>query len=83
MDFSKATVAGDGMYKVGTDIAAGTYKTTASADGACYWERDKDASHSIDSVVANDNVTGAGVVTISSTDVYFKTSGCGDWTKSS
>ncbi|WP_327290806.1 hypothetical protein [Streptomyces sp. NBC_01198] len=75
----KTSMPGDGMFKVGTDIAAGTYKT--SGGDACYWERTKDALHDVDSIAANDNVTGKGVVTIGSRDAYFKTSGCGKWTK--
>lgn len=73
------TSMGDGMYKVGTDIAAGTYK--AKGGEACYWERDKDALHGIDSIAANDNVTGQAVVTITSKDAYFKTADCGTWKK--
>ncbi|KOU55172.1 hypothetical protein ADK57_45490 [Streptomyces sp. MMG1533] len=75
-------MAGDGgMFRVGADIAPGTYKSTGNADDSCYWERDKDAEHSMDSIVANNNVNGTAVVTISSSDVYFKTAGCKDWKK--
>ncbi|GAB2763394.1 hypothetical protein [Streptomyces bullii] len=77
-----ATPAGDGgMLRVGLDIAPGTYKSTGNTDDSCYWERSKDAEHSIDSIIANDNVTGTAVVTISSSDGYFKTTGCQDWKK--
>ncbi|MGW3152402.1 hypothetical protein ACWDG1_49175 [Streptomyces sp. NPDC001177] len=70
-----------GMFKVGTDIAPGTYKSTGNADDSCYWERTKDAEHGLNSIIANNNVTGTAVVTIRSTDAYFKTDGCGDWKK--
>ncbi|WP_129308733.1 hypothetical protein [Streptomyces sp. L2] len=70
-----------GMFKVGTDIAPGTYKSTGNADDSCYWERTKDAAHGLNSIIANDNVTGSAVVTIRSSDAYFKTTGCGDWKK--
>ncbi|NJP46246.1 hypothetical protein [Actinacidiphila epipremni] len=73
------TSMADGMYKVGTDIAAGTYK--AKGGETCYWERDKDALHDVDSIAANDNVTGQAVVTITAKDAYFKTADCGTWTK--
>jgi hypothetical protein len=73
------TSMGDGMYKVGTDIAAGTYKVKGGE--TCYWERSKDALHGIDSITANDNVTGQAVVTITSKDAYFKTADCGTWKK--
>jgi hypothetical protein len=73
------TSMGNGMYKVGTDIAAGTYKAKGGEN--CYWERSKDALHGIDSIIANDNVTGQAVVTITAKDAYFKTADCGTWTK--
>ncbi|CAL9506695.1 hypothetical protein SUDANB6_03561 [Streptomyces sp. enrichment culture] len=73
-------MAGEGgMFRVGTDIAPGTYESTGNTGGSCYWERAKDAEHSIDSIIANDNVSGTAVVTISSADQYFKTTGCRDW----
>ncbi|MEU2547613.1 hypothetical protein ABZ618_19635 [Streptomyces roseolus] len=70
-----------GMLKVGVDIAPGTYKSTGNKDAECYWERAKDATHGVDSILANDNVTGTAVVKITAKDAYFKTAGCGDWTK--
>ncbi|MFJ5026940.1 hypothetical protein ACIQB5_02370 [Streptomyces sp. NPDC088560] len=78
------SMAGDGgMFKVGTDIAPDTYRSTGNKDGSCYWERAKDAEHGVDSITANDNVTGTAVVTIGAGDAYFKTTGCGDWKKAS
>ena len=77
-----AKMAGNGgMFRVGADIAPGTYKSTGNADDLCYWERSKDASHSVDSIVANNNVNGTAVATISASDGYFKTTGCKDWVK--
>ncbi|CAL9442424.1 hypothetical protein SUDANB58_02279 [Streptomyces sp. enrichment culture] len=75
-------MAGEGgMFRVGTDIAPGTYESAGNTDDSCYWERAKDAEHSIDSVIANDNASGTAVVTIGSADRYFKTTGCQDWKK--
>lgn len=77
-------MSGDGgMFKVGADVAPGTYRSTGNKDDSCYWERTKDAEQSLDSIIANNNVTGTAVVTIGSGDGYFKTTGCGDWKKSS
>ncbi|MFE0045832.1 hypothetical protein [Streptomyces albireticuli] len=73
-------VSGNGMYRVGVDIAPGTYKAEGNKSG-CYWERDKDALHEMDSIEANENVTGSGIVTLSPQDGYFKTNGCADWKK--
>jgi hypothetical protein len=77
----KTSMSGDGMYQVGTDIQPGTYKSTGNAEGACYWERSKDALHGLDSITGNDNVTGTALVTVKSSDAYFKSQGCGDWRK--
>ncbi|MBH5336597.1 hypothetical protein IHE55_18170 [Streptomyces pactum] len=71
-----------GMYRVGVDIAPGTYKSAGNdGDIGCYWERDKDALHGLESIAANENVTGSGVVTIAPGDAYFKTNNCNDWKK--
>ncbi|MFH8464181.1 hypothetical protein [Streptomyces sp. NPDC017991] len=75
-------IEGDGgMHGVGSDIAPGTYRSTGNTDGLCYWERTKDSSHSMESIIANNNVSGSAVVTIAAGDAYFKTSGCKDWKK--
>ncbi|MGW1560366.1 hypothetical protein ACWCQ1_28120 [Streptomyces sp. NPDC002144] len=75
-------MAGDGgMFKVGADIAPGTYRSTGNADDACHWERAKDADHSPGSVIASNKVTGTAVVTINASDAYFKTTGCTAWSK--
>lgn len=70
-----------GMFKVGVDIAPGTYKSTGNEDDMCYWERSKDASHDLDSILANNNVSGTAIVKIAASDAYFKTTGCKDWVK--
>ncbi|MFI8827627.1 hypothetical protein [Streptomyces sp. NPDC053431] len=78
----KKEIKGDGgMYKVGVDIAPGTYKSTGNKDDGCYWERSKDASHGTDSILANDNISGTAIVKVSASDAFFKSSGCGDWVK--
>lgn len=81
---AKASFSGDGTYLVGTDIKAGTYRTSGPSDSSlpnCYWERSSSASGDMNGIIANDNLAGAGVVTIRSSDKIFKTSGCSDWTK--
>ncbi|MBH1935414.1 hypothetical protein I5Q34_14220 [Streptomyces sp. AV19] len=78
----RTSAPGNGMYRVGVDIPPGTYTSADNkADGNCYWERAKDALHGIDSIEANENVTGNGLVTITPQDAYFKTSGCTTWKK--
>ncbi|MFD8306165.1 hypothetical protein ACFV29_28055 [Streptomyces sp. NPDC059690] len=75
----KAAFAGDGEFRVGKDVKPGTYRTTGNSDGMCYWERAKDAKGEMDSILANDNVTGASYVTVKATDKIFKSNGCKDW----
>ncbi|MGW6551949.1 hypothetical protein ACWGBV_17050 [Streptomyces sp. NPDC055051] len=72
-----------GMFKVGVDVAPGTYRSTGNKDAGCYWERSKDAGHGMNGILANDNVTGTAIVKISAGDGYFKSVGCGDWTRTS
>ncbi|MCX5406789.1 hypothetical protein OHA37_23305 [Streptomyces sp. NBC_00335] len=81
----KAEISGKaGMLKIGVDIAPGTYKSAGSTeDGSgCYWERTKDASGSIDTIIANENPEGQAVVTIAAGDGFFATVDCQDWKKS-
>jgi hypothetical protein len=77
------TVAGDGEYRVGQDMQPGTYRTAGPSDasgGTCYWERDRDSSGSMDSILANDNLAGSGLVTVTKGEI-FKSTGCQSWVK--
>jgi hypothetical protein len=71
---------GDGTFKVGTDIQPGTYRTRIGSVG-CYYERMKDFSNGVDSILDNDNTDSPAVVTILATDAGFKSSNCGTWTQ--
>jgi hypothetical protein len=73
----RATTFGDGTWAVGIDIAPGTYH--APGGSLCYWERDSTFGGGMGSILANNNATGAVVVTIAPTDRAFETSGCGVW----
>jgi hypothetical protein len=70
----------DGTYRVGTDIQAGTYRSTASSTG-CYWERLKGFGGTLDDIIANYLGISPTIVTIASTDVGFHSDGCGGWEK--
>jgi hypothetical protein len=74
----------DGVYLVGTDIKAGTYKTAGPASNdvldSCYWERAKDDSGDWQSILANDNLTGPGRVTVKRGEVVHFDGGC-EWVK--
>lgn len=75
---------GDGTYEVGTDIDAGTYKTDGPPEDAvapmCYWERAKDSSGDLNSIIANKIVEGPGVVTVNAGEVATLSGGC-EWVK--
>jgi hypothetical protein len=73
------TAFDDGMYFVGTDIAPGTYKSTASDN--CYWERLSSFGGGLSGIIANDNASTATIVTIKSSDKGFNSEGCGPWSK--
>ncbi|MFD8695611.1 hypothetical protein [Kitasatospora purpeofusca] len=77
------TIAGSGTYLVGTDVQPGTYKTVgpSGSTGLCYWERSSGTSGDAGSIIANDALTGQGVVTIKKSDALFKSQGCQMWTK--
>lgn len=66
----------DGMYKVGTDIAPGLYRAEITGVlGMGYIERSKDSSMTLDSIIANANLTGDGYVMIKDTDAFVKITG--------
>jgi hypothetical protein len=77
---AKTTIDSDGTFKVGTDIAPGTYATAGPVDGhVCYWKRtgntDNGGSNTIDNAMSKKPQ----VVAIDPTDVSFKTDGCQPW----
>ncbi|MEO6156611.1 MAG: hypothetical protein ABIQ39_03165, partial [Ilumatobacteraceae bacterium] len=75
-----ATTIKPGAHVVGTDIAPGTYTSTAG-DG-CYWARLSEFTGSSSAILANDFISGGGqqIVTISASDTGFYTNDhCGTW----
>jgi hypothetical protein len=69
---------GDGTFRVGHDIAAGTYRTR-SAVPECYWARLSGFGGS--DIIENGGFDGFEVVTIRATDKGFESHRCGTWTK--
>jgi hypothetical protein len=69
---------GDGTYRVGKDVPAGTYRSRGG-DG-CYWQRLKSFSGGFGAIIANANPRGPALVTILPTDKGFETNDCGTWT---
>ncbi len=68
----------NGTYRVGRDIAPGTYRVRRPAH-ACYWARLSGFSGKVTDVKANDFGSGFMVVTIRRHDKGFQTSHCGRW----
>lgn len=81
-DTGPATSFRDGTYKVGSDIAVGTYKTdgvsaTGRADG-CYWERASNDSGEMSAIITNNFNQGPDRVTVKVGE-YFKVNGGCKW----
>lgn len=72
------SIPGDGTFRVGVDIKAGTYRS-AGGD-SCYWERLRGVGGTLDEVIANGAGTGPQVVQIRPSDAAFKTQHCPPWT---
>jgi hypothetical protein len=64
---------GDGLYKVGADIKAGTYRTTGGS--GCYRAR----LSSSDTYDITDNHFGNGPQTLVINSAWFESQGCGTW----
>jgi hypothetical protein len=75
---ARAAPIGNGTYRVGRDIAPGTYRVRRPAH-ACYWARLSGFSGKVTDVKANDFGSGFMVVTIRRHDKGFQTSHCGRW----
>lgn len=73
------TTMSDGMWRIGIDVKAGTYR--AEPVESCYWERLSGATGEFEDIIANDFTDGGPVVvTLSPTDWGFASSDCGTWT---
>ena len=70
---------GDGMHRVGTDIAAGVYKI-ASDEDECHWARLSKSDTEYEVIEEGGFSTGR-KVHIRDSDHTFATYGCGIWTK--
>lgn len=70
----------DGTYRVGTDIVAATYRSTATSSD-CYWERLSGFGGTLGEIIANYFGSSPTYVTIAPTDVGFHSERCGGWTK--
>lgn len=65
----------DGVFQVGRDIQRGQYHTTGAPE--CYWAK---LNSSVTSDIGDNNL-GSGPQTVVIDTPYFKSDGCGTWTK--
>ena len=75
---SSGTTIRDGIYIVGTDIQAGTYRSNGQQ--GCYYARLSGFGGVLGDIISNENTNSPAVVTISQTDKGFKSARCGMWT---
>ena len=73
-EIANNTISGEGIFKVGKDMKAGTYKTDGA--GGCYYAilNSTDTSDIAD----NNNIDGPAFVTVHDGQ-YFQTARCADW----
>jgi hypothetical protein len=76
-DADPATSIGDGMWTVGLDIAAGTWRPAQPAGGDCYWAVLAGGTNA-DEIIDNGLGGGRPAVTVSRGQV-FEVSRCGTW----
>lgn len=70
---------GNGTWRVGTDIPAGTYRSINAASASCYWERLRGFGGTLADIIANDIDGGIRLVTIGASDLGFRSNGCATW----
>lgn len=76
VEAAKKRSAGDGVWQVGKDIEAGTYRANNPVPGDCYW-----AISVGDDIVQNDLPGGGYPQTTVSDGQQLKLNGCGVWSK--
>ena len=76
----RVTSFGDGTYRVGVDIAVGTYR--APGGDSCSWQRLSGFTGDFEEIIAIEVLETRPIVTIVSSDVGFKSNRCGEWTRS-
>jgi|GEM_PF-3967717 len=71
---------GAGLYRVGQDIEATTYRTQSSGKD-CFWERLSELDGYQDQIIAREFNDGPAVVQVKGRDRAFNSQGCARWTK--
>lgn len=73
-EIARNTISGEGIYQVGKDMKAGTYKTSGA--GGCYYAILNSTNTS--DIADNNNIDGPAFVTVNRGQ-YFETARCADW----
>ena len=76
----RTSFEGEGVYRVGEDIAPGTYRQDGGS-GPCFWSRLAELTGKSDAQIDSSLTEGPSQVTIAGTDRFFQTHGCGTWNK--
>lgn len=79
VSYPTGSFSGSGTFRVGVDVAPGTYKSSPTSDWGGYWARLACATGSLDCINANELTSGSSYVTILPTDVYFETTRMSQW----
>jgi multidrug efflux pump subunit AcrA (membrane-fusion protein) len=77
---AKANTITDGTWSVGTDIAAGTYRTTDEVGSSCYWAILAGGTNGSD-ILENDIPGGGRPMVTLAEGQDFNTKRCGSWQK--
>jgi pyruvate/2-oxoglutarate dehydrogenase complex dihydrolipoamide acyltransferase (E2) component len=75
-----ANSIGEGTWTVGSNVAPGSYRTSAAVSGQCYWEITKSGTNG-DVIIQNDIVSGGFPTVRLSVGQDFKNEGCGTFVK--
>jgi hypothetical protein len=70
------SIKGDGTFRVGEDIAPGTYRSPPPSSGTCYWARLRDLGSGSNSIIATSNTSGPSLLRVAASDFAVKTRGC-------
>lgn len=70
----------EGVWVVGEDIKAGTYRTIDEVSDGCYWKISRSGTNG-DDIISNDLPTGGRPRVTLKKGQDFQTSDCGSWTK--
>ena len=78
---TQAPTIEDGVWTIGVDFPAGSYRTTANVGSRCYWQISKTGGDSLMDIIDNDLPGGGRPQVTLKKGQTFKTDNCGKWRK--